>query len=106
MQKPHESTLERLERWEGGELGGWERCASGVGWQWWDRCVSGVRWQSGKCGIIVRWHGPRGGNVMRWQFEKGGRVVNREGGMEFKDKIVLYCSREAKCKQRFTAGIS
>ena len=41
----------------------------------------------------------------RWQFGKGGRVVSREGEMEFKDKIVLYCSREAKCKQGFTAGI-
>ena len=30
---------------------------------------------------------------MRWQSGKGGRVVSREGGMEFKDKIVLYCSR-------------
>ena len=32
--------------------------------------------------------------------------MSREGGMEFEDKIVLCCSREAKCKQRFTAGIS
>ena len=47
----------------------------------------------------MRWHGQRGGNVMRWHFGKGGRVVSREGGMEFKEKIVLYCSREAKCKQ-------
>ena len=71
----------------------------------WERCVSGVRWQGGKDGRIVRCHGRRGGNVMRWQFGKGGRVVSREGGMEFKDKIVLYSSREAKCKQGFTAGI-
>ena len=42
---------------------------------------------------------------MSCQFEKGGRVVSREDGMEFKDKIVFYCSREVKCKQRFTAGI-
>ena len=42
---------------------------------------------------------------MRWQFGKGERVVSREGGMEFKHKIVLYCFREAKCMQRFTAGI-
>ena len=42
---------------------------------------------------------------MRWQFGKGGRVVSREGGMESKDKIVLYCSCEVKCKQEFTAGI-
>ena len=31
--------------------------------------------------------------------------VSREGGMEFKDKIVFYCSREAKYKQGFIAGI-
>ena len=42
---------------------------------------------------------------MRWQFGKGGRVVSREVGMEFKDKIVLHCSRDTKCKQGFTAGI-
>ena len=67
--------------------------------------MSGVRWQGGKGGRIVRWHGRRGGNVMRWQFGKGGRVVTREGGREFKEKIVLYCSRESKCKKRFTARI-
>ena len=67
--------------------------------------MSGVRWQGGRGGEIVRWHGRRGGTVMRLQFGKGGRVVSREGGMEFKDKIVLYCSREDKCKQGFTAGI-
>ena len=32
--------------------------------------------------------------------------VSREGGRELKDKIVLHCSREAKYKQGFTAGIS
>ena len=80
-------------RWDSSELGRWERC------------IGGVRWQVGKGGRIVRWHGWRGGNVMRWQFERGARVVSREGGMEFKDKIVLYCSSEAKCKQGFTAGI-
>ena len=82
-----------LERWESSELGRWERC------------VSGVRWQRGKGGRIVRCHGRRGGSVMRWQFGKGGRVVSREGGMKFKDKTVFYCSREAKCKQGFPAGI-
>ena len=35
---------------------------------------------------------------MSCQFEKGGRVVSREDRMEFKDKIVFYCSREVKCK--------
>ena len=58
-----------------------------------------------KGGRIMRWYGGRGGNVMRWQFAKGERVVSREGGMEFKDEIVLYCSREAKCMQGLTAGI-
>ena len=81
------------EVWGSGELGRWERCVSGVGWQ------------GGKGGRIVRSHVRRGGNVMRWQFGKGGRVVSRKGGMEFKDKIVFYCSREAKCKKGFTARI-
>ena len=54
----------------------------------------------------MRWYGRRGGKVTRWQFGKGERVVSREGGMEFKDKIVLYGSGEAKCMQQgFTAGI-
>ena len=38
----------------------------------------------------------RGGNIMKCQFGKGERVVSREGGMEFKDKIVLYSLRESK----------
>ena len=42
---------------------------------------------------------------MMWQFERGGRIVSRERGMDFKDKVVLYCSSEAKCKQEFTSGI-
>ena len=41
--------------------------------------------------------------VAIWERREG---VSREDGMEFKDKIVLYCSREAKYKQGFTAGIS
>ena len=53
-----------------GELGGWERC------------VSGVRWHNWKGGRMVRWHGQRGGNVKRWQFGEGRRVVSRAGGME------------------------
>ena len=32
--------------------------------------------------------------------------MSREGEIELEDKIVLHCSREAKCKQGFTAGIS
>ena len=57
------------------------------------------RWENSEVARSEKW------DVMRWQFGKGCRVVSREGGMEFKDKIVLYCSREAKCKQGFTAGI-
>ena len=54
----------------------------------------------------MRCHGRRDGNkVMRWQLGKGRRAASRESGMEFKDKIVLYCSREAKCKQGITAEI-
>ena len=50
----------------------------------------------------MRWYG---GNVMRLQFGKGETVVSREGGMRFKDEIVLYCSKEAKCMQGFTSKI-
>ena len=53
----------------------------------------------------MRWHSWSRGKVVRWQFGKDEKVVSREGGMEFKEKIVLYCSREAKCKLVFTAGI-
>ena len=81
------------ERWESSELGRWERY------------IGGVRWQGGKGGRIVNRHGRRGGNVMMWQFGRGGRVVSMESGMEFKDKFVLYCSSEVKCKQGFTVGI-
>ena len=42
---------------------------------------------------------------MRQQFGKEGRVVSREGGIEFGDKIILYCSREANCNQVFTEEI-
>ena len=46
----------------------------------------------------------------RWECNEDaiwerGRIVSREGGMEFKDKIVLHCSREAKRRQGFTTGI-
>ena len=58
--------------------------------------MSRVRSQVGMGGRIMRWYGWRGGNVMRSQFGKGERVVSREGGMEFKDKIVLYSLRESK----------
>ena len=69
--------------------------------------MSGARWQSRKGGRIVRWHGRlerwERNEVAIWERREG---VRREDGMEFKDKIVLYCSREAKYKQGFTAGIS
>ena len=43
---------------------------------------------------------------MMWQFGRGGRVVIMGSGMEFKDKIALYCcSSKMKFKQGFTAGI-
>ena len=46
----------------------------------------------------------------RWECNEDaiwerGRIVSREGGMEFKDKIVLHCYREAKRRQGFTTGI-
>ena len=77
----------------------WERSESSE-LRRWERCVSGVRWQGGKGGRLVRWERKE---VAIWER---GRVVSREGGMEFKDKIVLHCSREAKCKQGFSAGTS
>ena len=52
----------------------------------------------------MRSYGRRGRNIIRWQFGKGERVLGREGRVEFKDKIVLYCSREEKCMQRFDNG--
>ena len=55
----------------------------------WERCVSGARWQGGR---IVRWER---NEVVILERREG---VSREDGMEFKDKIVLYCSREAKYK--------
>ena len=58
--------------------------------------MSRVRWQSGKGGRIVRWHSwRRGKELMRWHLGKGGRVVSREGEIEFKDKVMLHCSKEA-----------
>ena len=62
---------------------------------------------------VTRWEGWENSEVVqseRWERNEvaiweRGRVVSREGGMEFKDKIVLHCSSEAKYKQGFTAGI-
>ena len=51
-----------------------------------------------------RWENSEAARSERWELV-GGSVVSRECGMEFKDKIMLYCSREVKDKQGFTAGI-
>ena len=45
--------------------------------------------------------------LVRWECNEDaiwerGRIVSREGGMEFKDKIVLHSYREAKRRQGFT----
>ena len=64
--------------WEGGELGRWERC------------VSGVRWQGGKGETIVRWHGEECNGVAIWERWEGSEERRWDG-------IMLYCSREAKC---------
>ena len=57
------------------------------------------RWENSEMAQLERWER---NEVAIWER---GRVVSREGGMEFKDQILLHCSREAKCKQGFTAGI-
>ena len=57
------------------------------------------RWENSEVTQSEMWEG---NEVAIWER---GRVVSREGGVEFKDKIVLHCSRKVKCKQGFTAGI-
>ena len=52
----------------------WERCARRVRWE---------RWENSEVAQSERWEGTE---VAIWER---GRVVSREGGMEFKDKIVL-----------------
>ena len=47
------------------------------------------RWERNEVAIWGKW---KGSEQRRWDGIQG--------------QIVLYCSREAKCKQRFTAGIS
>ena len=55
---------------------------------------------------VTRWEGWENSEVVqseRWERNEvaiweRGRVVSREGGMEFKDKIVLHCSRETICR--------
>ena len=65
----------------------------------WSEVARWERWENSEVAQSERWEGTE---VAIWER---GRVVSREGGMEFKDKIVLHCSSEAKCKQGFTAGI-
>ena len=62
--------------------------------------ASWERWENSEVTQSERWER---NEVAIWERREG---VSREDGMEFKDKIVLYCSREAKYKQGFTAGIS
>ena len=65
----------------------------------WSEVERWERWENSEMAQLERW----GRNeVTIWER---GRVVSREGGREFKDQILLHCSREAKCKQGFTAGI-
>ena len=66
----------------------------------WSEVARRERWENSEVARSERWEGNK---VAIWERR---RVVSREGGMEFKEKIRLHCSREAKCKQRFTAGIS
>ena len=65
----------------------------------WSEVARWERWENSEVAQLERWER---NEVAIWER---GKVVSREGGIEFKDKIVLHCSREAKCKQRFTAGI-
>ena len=62
----------------------------------------------GNLGKVCEWS-----EVARWKRWENSEVARSERRelkdnkkMEFKDNIVLYCSREAKYKQGFTAGIS
>ena len=67
---------------EWSEVARWERCGN-------SEVARSERWERNDVAI--------------WERREG---VSTEDGMEFKDKIVLNCSREAKYKQGFTAGIS
>ena len=51
-----------------------------------------ARWENSEVARSERWER---NEVAIWERREG---VSREDGMEFKDKIVLYCSREAKYK--------
>ena len=66
----------------------------------WSGMAKWERWENSEVARAERWER---NEVAIWKRREG---VRREDGMEFKDKIVLYCSREAKYKKGFTAGIS
>ena len=66
----------------------------------WSEVARWERWENSEVAQSERWECNKVAIWEKWE------VVSREGGMEFKDKIVLCFSREAKCKQEFTAGIS
>ena len=57
------------------------------------------RWENSEVARSERWER---NEVVLLETREG---VSREDGMKFKDKFVLFCSREAKYKQGFTAGI-
>ena len=65
----------------------------------WSEVARWERWENSEVVQSERWER---NEVAIWERE---RVVSREDGIESKDKIVLHCSREAKCKLEFTAGI-
>ena len=66
----------------------------------WSEVARWKRWENSE---VARSERRERNEVAIWERREG---VSREDGMEFKDNIVLYCSREAKYKQGFTAGIS
>ena len=76
----------------------------------WSEVARWERWGNSEVVRRERWENSEVAQSERWERNEmaiwdKGRVVSREGGMEFKGKIVLHCSREAKYKQGFTAGI-
>ena len=76
----------------------------------WSEVARWERWENSEMVRRERWENSEVAQSERWERNEmaiwdKGRVVSREGGMEFKGKIVLHCSREAKYKQGFTAGI-
>ena len=57
----------------------------------WSEVARWERWENSEVAQLERWER---NEVAIWER---GKVVSREGWMDFKDKIVLHCSREAKC---------